>query len=377
MRIEKGHVAGGELNGQTTARDLGLGKMVSTKKDFIGRVMAERPALVDPDRPRLVGFRTLDPADKVGGGAHFLDVGAAATAENDLGHVTSVCWSPLFERWIGLGLIRRGAARHRRDRPRLGRRARPRRARGALPPLLLRPRGRAPAWLTPPIRRAAPRSAFHGLLHPGRHGRTDGPAGLVVRERTGLALVTLIARNGKAGGAGRRRPRRARARTAAAEPAGRGRALFGALGRPGPVARYPPSRMRPTASPARDRRAGAGPRARRRPVGRARRAGPLRSARARRAGPRHRRRPASPRLRPRLRGAHHGRPCRRDALAGATTRRPTASPLPRLRRQPVAMAGGDRRNTASLRPSRHAASTGHVSSSLVAAPFPDRITLQL
>ncbi|TIR79098.1 MAG: sarcosine oxidase subunit alpha, partial [Mesorhizobium sp.] len=42
MRIEKGHVAGPELNGTTTAADLGLGKMMSTKKDFIGRVMAGR-----------------------------------------------------------------------------------------------------------------------------------------------------------------------------------------------------------------------------------------------------------------------------------------------------------------------------------------------
>ena len=42
MRIEKGHVAGNELNGQTTARDLGLGRMMSTKKDFIGRVLAGR-----------------------------------------------------------------------------------------------------------------------------------------------------------------------------------------------------------------------------------------------------------------------------------------------------------------------------------------------
>ncbi|WP_292454566.1 sarcosine oxidase subunit alpha family protein, partial [Mesorhizobium sp.] len=46
MRIEKGHVAGPELNGTTTAGDLGLGKMMSTKKDFIGRVMAGREALV-------------------------------------------------------------------------------------------------------------------------------------------------------------------------------------------------------------------------------------------------------------------------------------------------------------------------------------------
>ena len=50
MRIEKGHVAGPELNGTTTAADLGLGKMMSTKKDFVGRVMAGREALVAPDR---------------------------------------------------------------------------------------------------------------------------------------------------------------------------------------------------------------------------------------------------------------------------------------------------------------------------------------
>jgi methylglutamate dehydrogenase subunit C len=40
MRIEKGHVAGSELNGTTTAYDLGLGRMMSKKKDYIGRVMA-------------------------------------------------------------------------------------------------------------------------------------------------------------------------------------------------------------------------------------------------------------------------------------------------------------------------------------------------
>ena len=36
MRIEKGHAAGNELTGQTTARDLGMGRMVSKKKDSIG-----------------------------------------------------------------------------------------------------------------------------------------------------------------------------------------------------------------------------------------------------------------------------------------------------------------------------------------------------
>jgi sarcosine oxidase subunit alpha len=112
MRIEKGHVAGGELNGQTTAADLGLGRLVSMKKDCIGRVMATRPALVDPQRPALVGFRTVDATDRITAGAHFLDIGAAATLENDLGHITSVAFSPQQGRWIGLGLMSRGPQRH-------------------------------------------------------------------------------------------------------------------------------------------------------------------------------------------------------------------------------------------------------------------------
>ena len=72
MRIEKGHPAGGELNGQTTAGDLGLGRMMSTKKDFIGRAMARRPALLAPDRPALVGLRPVDNSQRLAAGAHFL-----------------------------------------------------------------------------------------------------------------------------------------------------------------------------------------------------------------------------------------------------------------------------------------------------------------
>ena len=43
MRIEKGHVAGNEINGQTTARDLGLAKMLSTRKDYVGRSCTTSP----------------------------------------------------------------------------------------------------------------------------------------------------------------------------------------------------------------------------------------------------------------------------------------------------------------------------------------------
>ena len=60
LRIEKGHVSGPEIDGRTTARDLGLGKLVSGKKDCIGRVMSARPALVAADRPILVGLETVN-----------------------------------------------------------------------------------------------------------------------------------------------------------------------------------------------------------------------------------------------------------------------------------------------------------------------------
>jgi sarcosine oxidase subunit alpha len=105
MRIEKGHVAGNEINGQTVARDLGLGKMMSQKKDYIGRSMAQRPALVAPERPTLAGFVAVDPKQRFGGGAHLLAPGAAVAPQNDLGFITSVAFSPSLDRWIGLGLI--------------------------------------------------------------------------------------------------------------------------------------------------------------------------------------------------------------------------------------------------------------------------------
>ncbi|EAU42093.1 sarcosine oxidase, alpha subunit family protein [Fulvimarina pelagi HTCC2506] len=112
MRIEKGHVAGPELNGQTTAADLGMGRMMSTKKDFIGRVLSGRPGMTDPDRPAVVGLKCVDPAQRLRAGAHFLMKGAEPTIENDEGYLTSAAYSPTLSRWIGLGLIRRGPERH-------------------------------------------------------------------------------------------------------------------------------------------------------------------------------------------------------------------------------------------------------------------------
>lgn len=111
LRIEKGHIGGQELSGQTTARDLGLGRMMSTKKDFIGRVMAQRPALLAADRPALVGFVPVQVSDRLRAGAHLLPPGAAATFDNDEGYLTSVAYSPTLRHWIGLGLLKDGPNR--------------------------------------------------------------------------------------------------------------------------------------------------------------------------------------------------------------------------------------------------------------------------
>ncbi|HEV7252999.1 MAG TPA: sarcosine oxidase subunit alpha family protein [Mesorhizobium sp.] len=112
MRIEKGHAAGAELNGWTTAGDLGFGKMMSKKKDFIGRVMAGREELQRPDRPAVVGVKPLNPADRLRGGAHVLPRNAKLGPDTDQGFLTSVCFSPVLGRWIALALVARGRERH-------------------------------------------------------------------------------------------------------------------------------------------------------------------------------------------------------------------------------------------------------------------------
>ena len=111
MRIEKGHPAGPELNGQTSAHHLGMERMLSQTKDFIGNTLSHRPGLIDPAGVRLVGFRPVDRSKNLTAGAHFLAQGAAATLANDEGWMSSVAYSPTLGHAIGLGFIRRGFER--------------------------------------------------------------------------------------------------------------------------------------------------------------------------------------------------------------------------------------------------------------------------
>ena len=79
MRIEKGHVAGNEINGQTTARDLGLGRMMSTQEGLHRpRHGAAAGAARRRTGRRFVGFKPVDRAARLRAGAHFIPEGARA-----------------------------------------------------------------------------------------------------------------------------------------------------------------------------------------------------------------------------------------------------------------------------------------------------------
>ncbi|MDG1282157.1 MAG: sarcosine oxidase subunit alpha family protein [Pseudorhodobacter sp.] len=111
MRIEKGHAAGNELNGTTTALNLGMGGMVNKKKDSIGSTLSEREGMNRADALNLVGFRPVNPADTFAAGSHLIARDAVANAANDQGYLTSVAFSPNLGHTIGLGLLKNGAAR--------------------------------------------------------------------------------------------------------------------------------------------------------------------------------------------------------------------------------------------------------------------------
>ncbi|MEE9375234.1 MAG: glycine cleavage T C-terminal barrel domain-containing protein, partial [Rhizobiaceae bacterium] len=112
MRIEKGHVAGNELDGRTTAADMGLGRMMSTKKPFIGQVLANRKGMTDPDRATLVGIKMTQQAGRLRGGAHLVLDKEQSTTQDSLGWVTSVADSPALGCWIGLAYLKGGLAEH-------------------------------------------------------------------------------------------------------------------------------------------------------------------------------------------------------------------------------------------------------------------------
>jgi len=109
MRIEKGHVAGAELDGRTSLHDLGLGGMASSKKAFIGKAMMAREGMRDPDRLQLVGVVPSDPSRRMRAGA-LLDT-RVDMIDDGQGFITAVTDSPDLGHWVGLALVKGGLER--------------------------------------------------------------------------------------------------------------------------------------------------------------------------------------------------------------------------------------------------------------------------
>ncbi len=109
LRIEKGHASGPEIDGRTTADDLGFGAMASRTKAHVGRAMMDRDGLVDPRRGKLVGVVSLD-GGPIRSGSHVV-AGTGRSPGRSLGHVSSATFSPALDRHIALALVEGGRER--------------------------------------------------------------------------------------------------------------------------------------------------------------------------------------------------------------------------------------------------------------------------
>ncbi len=113
LRAEKGYIIiGQDTDGEQTPADMGYGRMVSTKKHFIGSTVMFRGDNLRADRRQLVGLATADdnPAPLEEGGQ--ISPGADTVKPvKAIGHVTSSYASPHLNRPIALALVAGGRNR--------------------------------------------------------------------------------------------------------------------------------------------------------------------------------------------------------------------------------------------------------------------------
>ena len=112
LRIEKGHVVGGEINGRTTADGLGFGKMLSKKTHFVGKVLSQREGLLRQNNHQLIGLIPTDRRTRIPRGAQILSGPSTPIPAHIEGEVTSQCLSPNLGHPIALGLLNGGRNRH-------------------------------------------------------------------------------------------------------------------------------------------------------------------------------------------------------------------------------------------------------------------------
>ncbi len=107
LRIEKGHVAGLELDHRNNLDDLGLGKMASSAKAYVGRALRHRPATRPRERWSLVGIEATEPGARLRGGSILFAMGDEIKGHGR-GYITSVAYSTELKKYIALGLYQGG-----------------------------------------------------------------------------------------------------------------------------------------------------------------------------------------------------------------------------------------------------------------------------
>ena len=104
--------AGAELNGTISALNLNMEKMVSPQKDSIGMILSKREGLCLPDGLRLIGLKPINPNNQLFSGSHLFNENENRLPENDLGYVTSSCYSPTLKSFIALAFLKNGTRRY-------------------------------------------------------------------------------------------------------------------------------------------------------------------------------------------------------------------------------------------------------------------------
>ncbi|MEP3295488.1 MAG: FAD-dependent oxidoreductase, partial [Pseudoruegeria sp.] len=111
LRIEKGFITHSEIHGRVTAFDIGMGRMVSAKKDCIGKAASLREGLSGPSRAQMVGLKPVDGVGKLTAGAHMFNEAEQPVRINAKGYITSVCYSPTLGHELALGFLQDGPMR--------------------------------------------------------------------------------------------------------------------------------------------------------------------------------------------------------------------------------------------------------------------------
>ena len=113
LRTEKGYLhVGSDTDGNTTPRDAGWGRIAGRKEgEFLGKRSLSRTFNTGDGRLEFVGLTPVQQGGVLAAGAHVIDADRSGAPAPTRGYVTSACYSPNLQRYVGLGLVQDGSRR--------------------------------------------------------------------------------------------------------------------------------------------------------------------------------------------------------------------------------------------------------------------------